>query len=97
LDGPQEQITSVQLRGIIGENCLNRLLPNSRTIVAQRFLNATLKFNHLADELKTSLIAISDAENDLWRFDGVNWNAPIATLDANNNQRIKSIIPQFST
>ena len=59
-------------------------------------LNATLKFNYFDDELSTSLGTIAEAEIDLWRFDGVNWNAQFATLDANNNQLIKTNIPQFS-
>ncbi len=60
-------------------------------------LDATLKFNYFEDELNTQLGSIVETEIDLWRFDGANWNAQFATLDATNNQLVKTNIPQFST
>ncbi len=60
-------------------------------------LDATMKFNYFEDELTTSMGAIVETELDLWRFDGAYWNVQWATLDANNNQLVKTGIPEFST
>ncbi len=60
-------------------------------------LDATLKFNYYDDELNTQLGSILETEIDLWRFDGAYWNVQFATLDALNNQLVKTNIPQFST
>ena len=60
-------------------------------------LDATMKFNYFEDELTTSMGAIVETEIDLWRFDGAYWNVQWATLDANNNQLVKTGIPEFST
>ncbi len=60
-------------------------------------LNATLKFNYFDNELITPLGTIAENELDLWRFDGAYWNVQWATLDATNNQLVKSNIAEFST
>ena len=60
-------------------------------------LNATLKFNYFDNELSTPLGTIAETELDLWRFDGAYWNVQWATLDAANNQLVKSNIAEFST
>lgn len=60
-------------------------------------LNATLKFNYFDDELATPMGIITEAELDLWRFDGSFWNMQFATVDMSNNQIVKTNIPQFST
>lgn len=60
-------------------------------------LNATLKFNYFDDELITPSGSITEAELDLWRFDGAFWTNQWATLDMVNNQLVKTGIPEFST
>ena len=60
-------------------------------------LNATLKFNYFDDELQTALGTIVETELDLWRYDGAYWNVQWATLDAGNNQLVKTNIAEFST
>jgi hypothetical protein len=60
-------------------------------------LDATMKFNYFEDELTTSMGAIVETELDLWRFDGAYWNVQWASLDAANNQLVKTGIPEFST
>jgi fibronectin-binding autotransporter adhesin len=60
-------------------------------------LNATLKFNYFDDELITPSGSITEAELDLWRFDGAFWANQWATLDMVNNQLVKTGIPEFST
>jgi len=60
-------------------------------------LNATLKFNYFDDELITPSGSITEAELDLWRFDGAYWTNQWATLDMVNNKLVKTGIPEFST
>ncbi|MEX1190046.1 MAG: T9SS type A sorting domain-containing protein [Bacteroidia bacterium] len=60
-------------------------------------LNATMKFNYFEDELATNMGSIVETELDLWRFDGAYWNVQWATLDAANNQIVKTNISEFST
>ena len=60
-------------------------------------LNATLKFNYFDDELITPSGSITEAELDLWRFDGAYWTNQWASLDLVNNKLVKTGIPEFST
>lgn len=59
-------------------------------------LNATLKFNYFDDEVSTLLGTIIESELDLWRFDGTDWVAQFAVLDAAGNFLTKTGIPSFS-
>jgi uncharacterized Zn-binding protein involved in type VI secretion len=59
-------------------------------------LNAKFIFNYFDDELVTASGTIEEAELDLWRFNGVNWEVQHALLDDIDNTITKTGIAQFS-